>query len=609
MNSTKDIARAVKTYVEIPNTLYAIMVDGDWGCGKTHLWKNTIRPLVGEDEALYISLFGLKTIEDIENEIFKAMSFIGENTEGFFKGLLNKSTVDLSDDIKLGGIGFAVQYGMQKWKEIRLKKSKKLFICFDDVERWAGEVSVYLSYINKLVEHDGTKCLIIGNSKRIEDKNKFNLTKDKIIGFKYRLTHSPSDVFEAAFALSTFPNTKTKTMLKNIYINNAARINACLTESKCSNIRIVSTAISYLGNIADRNYDKFKLSQASAVDYFITMLSTVVLVEMYRTSDEDKKSILASEAIDTYELLSRLGINSNEVKDNKELREEDSISENLIYQCYGENKGICSIIKNGFYRDEDFVDEFTGWKNTEFYEIYLDTFKVWYMDDQEAKSLFDKTYNSVFVEKLVTNPNTILRLAGRMTQDIKRGVLGHDFETIKNDFRILLKKLYDSGEVDRVDRIDSSRGPISFENDYCGDLYKETQELNRAYNVNKQKYELSQFWVKLKNDPGSMEDLLDKYLGIEIFEQYKNPEDILNSIESLSNMQLFELTRWMGSSVKEEPDINYSENARILAVALVIEKKYAVKFGVRAGHFKQIARILKNRKTDYDPECIQGTKN
>jgi len=266
------------------------------------------------------------------------------------------------------------------------------------------------------------------------------------------------------------------------------------------------------------------------------------------------------------------------------------------------------LTKGSTKRDEDFVDEFTGWKNTVFYEIYLDTFKVWYMDDQEAKSLFDKTYNAIFVEKLVTNPNIILRLAGRMTQDIKRGVLGNDFETIKNDFRILLKKLYDSGEVDRVDRIDSSRGPISFEKDYCGDLYKETHELNRAYNVNKQKYELSQFWVKLKNDPGSMDDLLDKYLGIEIFEQYKNPEDILNSIESLSNMQLFELTRWMGSSVKEEPNDNYSENARILAVALAIEKKYAVKFGVRAGHFKQIARILKNRKTDYDPECIQESK-
>jgi hypothetical protein len=328
------------------------------------------------------------------------------------------------------------------------------------------------------------------------------------------------------------------------------------------------------------------------------MLSTVILVEMYRTSDEDKELLLNLDATDTYELLLRLGINSNEVKEKKELTEDESISENLIYQCYGEKKGICSIIKNGFYRDEDFVDEFTGWKKTEQYEVYLDTFKVWYMDDQDAKVLFDSTYKFIFTERLIKNPNILLRLAGRMTQDIKRGVLDNDVEKIKLDFRIMLKKLYDSGEVERVDRIDSSRG--SFEKDYCCDLYKETQELNSKYNVNKQRFELSQFWVKLKNEPNSMDDLLDKYVGIEIFEQYKKPEDILNSIESLSNRQLFEFTRWMGSRVQKEANEGNSENSRILAVVIAIEKEYGVKFSVRAGHFKQIVRILKNRKTDYD---------
>jgi hypothetical protein len=175
--------------------------------------------------------------ESVEKKIGEMCSFQNTTTTAIIRQILfihlyglNKSTVDISDDIKMGGIGFAVQYGMQKWKETRLKKSKELFICFDDIERWVGDVSVWLSYINKLVEHDSTKCLIIGNSIKIEDKIKFNNTKDKIIGFRYRLSHAPNKVFEAAFTLATLPNSKTEKLLKQIYKNNSARINACITE-------------------------------------------------------------------------------------------------------------------------------------------------------------------------------------------------------------------------------------------------------------------------------------------------------------------------------------------------------------------------------------------
>ena len=171
MDATNDIIKAVKTYIETPETKYAIMIDGDWGCGKTFLWKDTLFPRVGKLEAIYISMFGLKDINDIENEIFKSLSMMGADKDGVLKGLLNFNP-DMAEDIRFGGLGFAVQFGLKKWKETRIEKSKRLFICFDDLERWAGDIEICLSYINKLVEHDGAKCLIIGNAKEIEEKNK-----------------------------------------------------------------------------------------------------------------------------------------------------------------------------------------------------------------------------------------------------------------------------------------------------------------------------------------------------------------------------------------------------------------------------------------------------
>ncbi len=58
------------------------MIDGDWGCGKTFLWKNVLQSEVGQSEAIYVSMFGLKDINDIENEIFKSLSMMGADEDG-----------------------------------------------------------------------------------------------------------------------------------------------------------------------------------------------------------------------------------------------------------------------------------------------------------------------------------------------------------------------------------------------------------------------------------------------------------------------------------------------------------------------------------------------
>ena len=290
MDATSDIVKAVKTYIETPDTKYAIMIDGDWGCGKTYLWRNILQQEVGQSEAIYISMFGLKDINDIENEIFKAISMVGTDDEGIFKGLLN-SNPDMADDIKFGGLGFAVQFGLKKWKETRIKKSKRLFICFDDLERWAGDIEICLSYINKLVEHDGAKCLIIGNAEEIEEKNKnkFQDTKEKTIGFKYKLAYPPDTVLKAAISIVNFPSPDGEKYVENLLVQNASRIIDLLNSAKCSNIRTVSTAIHYLAIIYSNNKEKFEPSPASVISYFISLLSTLILVEHHRNSDEDSE--------------------------------------------------------------------------------------------------------------------------------------------------------------------------------------------------------------------------------------------------------------------------------------------------------------------------------
>lgn len=46
----------------------AVLLTGSWGTGKTHFIKDYLK----EKEHLYISLYGLTSIKDIQNEIFIA---------------------------------------------------------------------------------------------------------------------------------------------------------------------------------------------------------------------------------------------------------------------------------------------------------------------------------------------------------------------------------------------------------------------------------------------------------------------------------------------------------------------------------------------------------
>ncbi len=606
MNS-EDIIKAVKTYIEMPDTNYAIMIDGEWGCGKTQFWKNELLPIVGKSEAIYVSLFGLKDINDIEHEIFKTVSSMGTDDEGNLKGLLNSLTKK-DDEIMVGGIGFAVHFGLKKWKEKKLKKSKSLFICFDDLERWSGDIEICLSYINKMVEHDGTKCLIIGSSKEIQEgKNKdiFNKTKEKTIRFRYKLSYFPEHTLKIAIEVAKILPTQPETYIKKLLNDNKSRIYDLLSSVNCSNIRTVSTAIHYFAIIAEKNIDKFTLSPANAILYFISLLSTLILVEHHKNSDEERAIILNSSENNILKIMEKLGIKYKE-----ELSNEEKIIETLMAEAFYPNqiqhKGKSSIINHGFYGEEDFEEEFLQWKKTEDYEYYLDAFEFLSMEDKKADDILKNTYKAIFDEK-ITNPFVLLSLTNRLTNDIKRGTIELDFQETKNEIKHLFNELYKQEKMEHIDYIEK---PIFESFQYCEDIYSEVVKKNKEYNENYHKNDLSKFWVKLKENKNSLAELMKKYRNHEIFSLYDDkPEEIVDIIDSLNNELLFYFSRWMGSRLQNSIDAVQKEHDRAQVIVQILEERYKNKFGVKAGHIKQIYRILKNKKTDYDPEYIEPNRN
>lgn len=69
-------------YLKI-NTNSALAITGEWGSSKTYYYKNTIEQLITKTKVIecehqyrsvLVSLFGLKSIEDIQTEIILALT-------------------------------------------------------------------------------------------------------------------------------------------------------------------------------------------------------------------------------------------------------------------------------------------------------------------------------------------------------------------------------------------------------------------------------------------------------------------------------------------------------------------------------------------------------
>lgn len=160
---------------------YAILIDGEWGCGKTFFIQNILKKRIEEKEqelehprkTKYISLYGCKTVQDIQENII--WGFEEEARER----LKNKAGAD-SYTAKVGGniLLSSRKIGSAIWKKFSndtnayeiasdwLPMKSYIFI-FDDIERCDCPLNELFGFINGLVEHEGAKVILVAYEREI----------------------------------------------------------------------------------------------------------------------------------------------------------------------------------------------------------------------------------------------------------------------------------------------------------------------------------------------------------------------------------------------------------------------------------------------------------
>jgi KAP family P-loop domain len=157
---------------------------GSWGVGKSHLWdelrkRESARLLILKPNYAYVSLFGMKSADEIRSAIFS--QFISIDAKDSSKGdFLKNGLAPYVDNIKAG---VAKMEGLWKmaadgfgaaFEVLKIQGISNTLICFDDFER-AGEAldaSQLLGIINDVTGRHKCKVLLILNDSKLSKKNK-----------------------------------------------------------------------------------------------------------------------------------------------------------------------------------------------------------------------------------------------------------------------------------------------------------------------------------------------------------------------------------------------------------------------------------------------------
>lgn len=286
----EDILRFLEKYKDDPDPQYAVLLDGKWGCGKTFFIKSWLDTFQTENEdelaPMYVSLFGVQTVKQINDTIngllFPFMNSkvykIGKTITKMVASAALRFNVDYDGDKKSDGtVDFKLDPLMDLLNDKKEELKGRRILIFDDLERANIGVKELYGYINRFVEHNRFKVIVVCNSTEITDKETFNRFREKIIGRTFEI-HSDIDA-----AINSFANEIPTSYFVQQHIS---EVKEAFKLTGYSNLRVLRQCIRDINQIFQGiHIDNGNPYQNKELFYFL--IRFVVLYSEMSTSNKD----------------------------------------------------------------------------------------------------------------------------------------------------------------------------------------------------------------------------------------------------------------------------------------------------------------------------------
>ncbi|MDR6568824.1 hypothetical protein [Chitinophaga ginsengisegetis] len=179
-----DILKIIVQYIQNDRLEGALMINGEWGIGKSTYWREKIKPEIEKLQnpkttkkykCIYVSLNGIQKTDEIHNQIAIAKLPWIKNKASKITYSLGSAFLGIFLRLKSveERIGSQSADAFQKMSLEDFLNFENCILCFDDLERLGGQLSIgeVLGYINThFIETNKVKTMIIANENELKDE-------------------------------------------------------------------------------------------------------------------------------------------------------------------------------------------------------------------------------------------------------------------------------------------------------------------------------------------------------------------------------------------------------------------------------------------------------
>ena len=116
-----ELVESVMDYIRKPYTDHAIMINGEWGSGKTYFWNNKVKSKIESTDingkrykTIYMSLYGISNLDDISKKIFIEMN---PSLNKSIKKVIDTHNISSIPEYVKTGIDMANSFGFMQMNE------------------------------------------------------------------------------------------------------------------------------------------------------------------------------------------------------------------------------------------------------------------------------------------------------------------------------------------------------------------------------------------------------------------------------------------------------------------------------------------------------------
>ena len=234
----KHIETYLDKYFATQESDYAVMLTGEWGCGKTFFIKNYIK--AHEDKNFcYISLNGIKHCNDVIPQILLALA-----PEKFNKKVC-KCAISVGRTIACGITKFFNVNNVFNVDDFASFVPGNTIFIFDDLERTLLEPKEIFGFLSDIVEQQNFHVIVIGDETKFSEnaQDEYLSRKEKIIGKTFKIQSQDAEVLPEL--IKKFADTGLEDLLQehlNTIILSLDKVNKYCKREQI-NYRIVKAAI------------------------------------------------------------------------------------------------------------------------------------------------------------------------------------------------------------------------------------------------------------------------------------------------------------------------------------------------------------------------------